>query len=145
VADGRGVPFGLTTTCNTFPVCNGATTNELQTDRLPQVRVNLVLRCPVNDGKRRDLSAVSQAGQFLRVKTPVLVLGTDPASSGGPPKECVCRLSAKYRLPRTYRASIRADRNLAARQDYLSKRASLKHSSRSFDNFRMFDAIHCEG
>src|SRR4029453_10305823 len=37
--------------------------DHLVTDRLPEMRVNLLLRCPVHESKRRDRCVVSQAGQ----------------------------------------------------------------------------------
>src|SRR5258708_6472408 len=39
---------------------------QLQTHRLPQIRVDLVLRAPVNDRKCRDLGAVAHAGKLLQ-------------------------------------------------------------------------------
>src|SRR5437879_9247045 len=35
--------------------------DHLVTDRLPEMRVDLLLRCPVHESKRRDRCAVSQA------------------------------------------------------------------------------------
>src|SRR5258705_13280216 len=37
----------------------------LVTDRRPEMRVDLLLRCPVHESKRRDCCAVSQARQLL--------------------------------------------------------------------------------
>src|SRR6266446_8226800 len=37
----------------------------LVTDRPPEMRVDLLLRCPVHESKRRDCCAVSQARQLL--------------------------------------------------------------------------------
>ena len=39
--------------------------DHLVTDRLPEMRVDLLLRCPVHESKRRDRCAVSQARQLL--------------------------------------------------------------------------------
>jgi hypothetical protein len=39
--------------------------DRLVTDRLPEMRVDLLLRCPVHESKRRDRCAVSQARQLL--------------------------------------------------------------------------------
>ncbi len=40
--------------------------DELQKDSFPQIGVNLLLRCSVNDGNHADLGAVSQAGKLLQ-------------------------------------------------------------------------------
>jgi hypothetical protein len=39
--------------------------DHLVTARLPEMRVDLLLRCPVHESKRRDRRAVSQARQLL--------------------------------------------------------------------------------
>src|SRR6266852_2046133 len=48
------------------PVNAFQTHNQLQTDRLPQIRVDILLRGPVNDRKYRDFSDVAQAGKLLQ-------------------------------------------------------------------------------
>src|SRR5436190_6192030 len=42
------------------------TYNQLQTDRLPQIRADLLLRGPVNDRKCRDFVDVAEAGKLLQ-------------------------------------------------------------------------------
>src|SRR6202022_1238599 len=48
------------------PVNAVQTHNQLQTDRLPQIRVDLLLRGPVNDRKYRDFGDVAEAGKLLQ-------------------------------------------------------------------------------
>src|SRR6267154_2585787 len=48
------------------PVNAFQTHNQLQTDRLPQIRVDLILRGPVNDRKYRDFGNVAEAGKLLQ-------------------------------------------------------------------------------
>ena len=48
------------------------TLDQLKTNRLPQIRVDLLLRCPVHERERRDLGAVAEAGQ-LQQSLPCLV------------------------------------------------------------------------
>src|SRR6266436_8423875 len=48
------------------PVSAFQTHNQLQTDRLPQIRVDLLLRGPVNNRKYRYLGDVPEAGKVLQ-------------------------------------------------------------------------------
>jgi hypothetical protein len=48
------------------PIGTLQTRDEFEADSLPQIRVDLLLRSPTNDGKRLDLGAVSKAGKQLQ-------------------------------------------------------------------------------
>jgi len=48
------------------PVNAFQTHNQFQTDRLPQIRVHLLLRGSVNDGKYRYFGYVAEAGKVLQ-------------------------------------------------------------------------------